>query len=150
MTRVRRTDEQLISDLEAEIARLKRRATERSVRRSPAITHTLTALKRIDAAMAATEDTPLRNALHEARATLSACLSVQGVSVPVGIGAVRRGDLDAALLMHIKTHSGQRGEEIAKALGTDTTTMRPAMHRLISENKIKTKGERRGTQYFAA
>ena len=51
-----------------------------------------------------------------------------------------------ALLAHIKKNSGQRGEQIAAALGTDTTSMRPAMHMLIAEKKVKTRGERRPSQ----
>ena len=154
-TRVRRTDEQLISDLEAEIQRLKHRAAHRQVTKSPAIRHTTSALKAIDAASGSTDDNALRHALEEARATLVACLAVQGVLVPAGAGKVRRGTHDKsqladALLAHIKQNSGQRGEQIAAALGTDTKTMRPVMHALIAENKVKTRGERRGMQYFAA
>jgi predicted ArsR family transcriptional regulator len=154
-TRVRRTDEQLISDLEAEIQRLKHRATQRQVTRSPAIRYTTSALNAIDSASGATDDAALRRALEEARATLVACLAVQGVVVAAAAGKVRRGTHDKAqlaeaLLAHIRTHSGQRGEQIAAALGTDTKTMRPVMHALIAENKVKTRGERRGMQYFAA
>ena len=46
-------------------------------------------------------------------------------------------------------HPGQRGEQISAALGTDSTTMRPVMKRLIEERKVKTKGERRGMTYAA-
>jgi hypothetical protein len=151
--RNRRTDEQLISDLEAEIQRLKHRAAQRQVTRSPAIRHTTNALKAIDTAMSLSDDAVLRRALDDARATLVACLAVQGVNVPASNGKARRGTsaVDAnALLAHIQQHAGQRGEEIAAALGTDTTTMRPVMRRLIAENKVKTRGERRGMQYFAA
>ena len=49
-----------------------------------------------------------------------------------------------------RSASGQRGEQIAAALNVDTKTMRPAMHALIAESKVKTRGERRGMQYFAA
>ena len=154
-TRVRRTDEQLIADLEAEIQRLKHRAVQKQATRSPAIRHTTNALKAIDAASGVSEDNSLRRALEEARATLVACLAVQGVVVAASAGKVRRGthdksELAEALLAHIKAHSGQRGEQIAAALGTDTKTMRPVMHALIAENKVKTRGERRGMQYFAA
>jgi len=151
--RNRRTDEQMIADLEAEIQRLKHRATQRQVTRSPAIRHTTQALRAIDTAMAQSDDAVLRRALDEARATLVECLAVQGVTVPSSNEKVRRGAaaIDAsALLAHIQQHSGQRGEQIAKALGTDTTTMRPVMHKLIAEKKVKTRGERRGMQYFAA
>ena len=53
------------------------------------------------------------------------------------------------LLEHVRKYPGQRGEHIAAALGTDTRAMRPAMHRLIADKKIKTKGERRGMTYAA-
>ena len=154
-TRVRRTDEQLISDLEAEIQRLKHRAVQRKVTKSPAIRHTTNALKAIDAAMAETDDKATRTALDEARSTLAACLALAGVLIPASTGKVRRGTHDKsqlaeALLAHIKQNAGQRGEQIAAALGTDTKSMRPAIHALIAENKIKTRGQRRGMQYFAA
>ena len=155
--RVRRTDDQMISDLEAKIERLKRRATERKVTKSPAIRFTTNAIKAIDAALAESEDKTMRQALDEARATLVACLAVAGVVQPSGSivprarrTSMQKTELQTALLAHIRTHSGQRGEQIAAALGTDTKTMRPAMHALIAENKVKTRGERRGMQYFAA
>ena len=134
---------------------MKHRATQRKVTRSPAIRHTTNAVKHIDAALAETDDKPMRQALEEARTALTACLAVAGVVIPAGQGRVRRGTHDKsqlaeALLSHIQQHSGQRGEQIAAALGTDTKTMRPAMHALIAENKVKTRGERRGMQYFAA
>lgn len=154
-TRVRRTDEQLIGDLEAQIQRLKNRAAQKRMTRSPAIKHTTNALKAIDAALAESDDKATRQSLDEARSTLVACLAVAGVVVPPAGGRIRRTAVDRdqlaeALLAHIKAHSGQRGEQIAAALGTDTKTMRPAMHALIAENKVKTRGERRGMQYFAA
>jgi hypothetical protein len=154
-TRVRRTDEQLIADLEDQVQRLRHRATQRKVTKSPAIRLTSNAVKHIDAAMAETDDKPMRQALEEARTALMACLAVAGVVIPLGQGRVSRDTRDKsqlaeALLAHIQQHSGQRGEQIAAALGTDTKTMRPAMHALIAENKVKTRGERRGMQYFAA
>jgi hypothetical protein len=154
--RVRRTDEQMIADLESEIERLKRRSTERKVTRSPAIGYTTKAVKHIDAALADADDKTMRQALDEARSTLMACLAMAGVMVPTGAGTVRRrgthekSELAEAVLAHVKAYSGQRGEQIAAALGTDTKTMRPVMHALIAERKITTRGERRGMQYFAA
>lgn len=151
----RRTEEQLISDLEAEIQRLKHRAQQRKVTKSPAIKHTANALKAIDSAMAETDDRPTRQALEEARSTLVACLAIAGVIIPASTGKVRRGTHDKsqlaeALLAHVKAHSGQRGEQIAAALGTDVNAMRPMMKSLIADNKITTRGQRRGMQYFAA
>jgi hypothetical protein len=153
--RVRRTDEQLISDLEAEIQRLKQRAARQKVTRAPAIRHTTNAVKAIDTAMSTSDDAVLRRALDEARSTLVACLAMQGVLIPAGTGKVRRGTHDKsqlaeAVLAHVREHAGQRGEQIAAALGTDTKTMRPAIHALIADNKITTQGQRRGMTYHAA
>jgi hypothetical protein len=153
--RVRRTDEQMIASLEAEIQRLKHRAAQQKVTKAPAIKYTTNAVKAIDTALATSDDAVLRRALDEARTTLVACLAVQGALIPAGAGKVTRGthnksQLAEALLAHVKSHSGQRGEQIAAALGTDVNAMRPAMKSLIAENKITTRGMRRGMQYFAA
>jgi predicted transcriptional regulator len=58
--------------------------------------------------------------------------------------------MGATLLAHVKKHPGQRGEQIAKALRTDVGTMRLPMKALIKAKKIRTKGQRRGMQYFTA
>lgn len=51
------------------------------------------------------------------------------------------------LLAYVTKNPGQRGETIAKALGTDVGTMRKPMKSL--GYLIRTKGKRRGTTYFA-
>lgn len=59
-------------------------------------------------------------------------------------------DIDAMgkkLLAYVTKHPGQRGEQIAKALGTDVGKMRKPMKSL--GYLIRTKGKRRGTTYFA-
>lgn len=61
-------------------------------------------------------------------------------------------DLEAfsdQLLAHVKTNPGARGEQIAAALGTEVGTMRLPMQKLIAAKKVKVKGRKRGTQYFA-
>lgn len=79
-------------------------------------------------------------------------------TVAKGIVRVRRGGKRAAsdlaamsdrLLAHVKSNPGQRGEQIAAALGTDVSTMRLPMQKLITGKKVKVKGQRRGTKYFA-
>ena len=60
------------------------------------------------------------------------------------------GQMSEALLAHVKANPGARGEQIAAALGTDVKTMRLPMQKLIAGKKIKVKGQKRGTQYFAA
>jgi hypothetical protein len=145
----------MIASLEAEIQRLKHRAAQQKVTKSPAIRHTTNAVKAIDTALSTSDDVVLRRALDEARSTLVACLAVQGVLIPAGTGKVTRGthsksQLAEAVLAHVRAHSGQRGEQIAAALSTDVNTMRPVMHALIAENKITTRGMRRGMTYHAA
>ena len=56
---------------------------------------------------------------------------------------------DGALLTYVKDHPGQRGEQIAAALGTDSKSVRPAMQRLLADKKVKTRGQRRGMTYAA-
>jgi hypothetical protein len=47
-----------------------------------------------------------------------------------------------------KPHPGQRAEEIASALGTDTYSMRPSIKKLIEAREVRTEGKNRGMRYF--
>jgi hypothetical protein len=159
-TRTRRSEAERIADLERKIADLKARAERKKARTNPSVRHTVAAVRSIDKALATTQVGAVRQALDEARATLSACLAVQGV-VPAagsrvvrggGSGGARRSSADVAsladeLLAHLEKHPGQRGEEIAAALETDTRTIRLPLKKLIEDNKVKTKGVARGTSY---
>jgi len=148
-TRTRRNEEQLIADLEQKIEQIKARAAAKAAKKDPTLRHIAKAIKAIDSATSATGDAATRSALGEARMTLSACLQLQGVPVPQNGRA--RSSLDPeAVLAYVRSNPGQRGEQIASSLGTDTKTLRGAMKRLIEQQKVRTKGERRGMQYFAA
>jgi hypothetical protein len=152
--RIRRSQEQLIADLEARIAGLKAKAAQKQVKRDPSLKHVNKAIKLIDIAASECQDNATKRALGEARSTLSACLSLNGVLVPVGT-RVRRPvqkteQMGERLLDYVLLNPGKRGEQIAAALATDVGTMRPSMQKLIADKKVKTQGQRRGMAYFGA
>jgi hypothetical protein len=157
-TRARRSEEERIADLEKKIVDLRARAERKKARTNPSVRHTVAAVRSIDKALATSQDSAVRHALDEARATLSACLAIQGVVPAAGSRAIgrsaggRRSSSDVAsladaLLTHLQKHPGQRGEEIAAALETDTRTIRLPLKKLIEDKKVKTKGVARGTSY---
>jgi uncharacterized small protein (DUF1192 family) len=150
----RRTPDQRIADLRAEIERIKAREAAQKVTKNPSLRYISAAVHALDKATAATQDKATRVALTEARATLAACLALNGVKLGGGGGGVRRRsdgvapDADKALA-YLKKHPGSRSEEICAELGTDTATLRPVLHRLRDERKIKVQGKARATTYTA-
>lgn len=90
--RMRRNDEQLISDLQAKIEAIKARAARKEARGNPSVRFTIAAVKSLEKAAGATEDAVHRKALEEARSGLSAWLSMSGIAMP----AARRGRKAAA------------------------------------------------------
>lgn len=56
----------------------------------------------------------------------------------------------SALLAAIRSRNGQRIEQLAAAMGMPTSELKLPARKLLSERKVKTKGQKRGTQYFAA
>jgi hypothetical protein len=158
--RSRRSPEELIQDLQKRIEKIKARAEQKKIKADPALRHVRGALKSIQKAMGATQDNVMRKSLDEARATLSACLQLGGVSpdfaapsrtlVPVGgrRSSSAVADMGESLLTFVSKHPGQRGEQIAAALGTDVKTMRLPMKRLIEARQVRTEGQRRGMTYY--
>lgn len=150
--RQRRDVEQMIADLEVKIATIKEREARKQAKADPALRHVSAALKAIDKALAASKDANAKKALTEARSSLNACLGLDaGLIVPT---STRRSpdeieDLADALLSYVRNNPGQRGEHIAAALDTDTTTMRPVMKRLIAAGQVATEGQKRGMTYTA-
>ena len=58
--------------------------------------------------------------------------------------------MGTALIDYVKANPGQRADQIAKALRTDTHTMRLPMQALMASKKVKAHGVRRGTTYHVA
>lgn len=54
------------------------------------------------------------------------------------------------LLGHIKSNPGQRIEQISADLGLSTQELKLPTQKLLAGRKLKTRGQRRGTRYFAA
>lgn len=53
------------------------------------------------------------------------------------------------LLDYIKGNGGQRIEQIAAGMGTVTKELNLPVKKLIAQKSLKTKGQKRATQYFA-
>jgi hypothetical protein len=49
---------------------------------------------------------------------------------------------------YVKSNPGQRIEQIAKGMGTSTKELNLPVKKLIATKAIKTKGQKRATQYF--
>ena len=80
--RIRRTDEQLIKDLEAEVARIKQRAQAKKAKKTPELKATTDAVRSIDTALRMASDTELKKALAEAREPLVAYMQMEGIPIP--------------------------------------------------------------------
>ena len=84
--RVRRTHEEMIADLQAEIERVKARAAAKEAKADPASKALISAAKAIDKALAVAREhkaAEAARALEAARAPLSEALVEMGVRMPV-------------------------------------------------------------------
>lgn len=54
------------------------------------------------------------------------------------------------LLAHVRAHPGQRLEEISAEIGMPTAELKRPVLLLAGKGRIRTKGQKRGTRYFAA
>lgn len=57
--------------------------------------------------------------------------------------------IGARVLARVRSKQGQRLEEIGRALGRDTGELKKPIAVLLAARKLKTKGRKRGTKYFA-
>jgi hypothetical protein len=55
----------------------------------------------------------------------------------------------ARVLAHVRSNAGHRLEQIGKALKTETAILKRPIANLLAARKLRTKGQRRGTMYFA-
>ena len=88
--RQRRSVEQRIADLEAKLVLIKDRMARKQAKADPALRHAAAALRSIDKALAATKNAGTKEALNEARSSLSRCLAPKGVVNAASRGIVRR------------------------------------------------------------
>jgi hypothetical protein len=159
MKRTRRSEEQRIAELEAKILQIKALAEKRKVQRDPSLRHIKMALRSIDKAANASGDTTARKTLEDIRVTLAGLMALGGGGGGGDTTITPRGRSSAGftgggvapsehqLMDYIQRHPGQRGEEIARALNSETRLMRPVLHRLIEAKRIKTSGQARATAY---
>jgi hypothetical protein len=80
--RIRRSEDQLIADLQAKIEALKVKAAAKRATKDPAAKHTAMAVRAIDEALAQAKDSTQRQALSEARSVLVAYLQLEGIKIP--------------------------------------------------------------------
>jgi len=86
-TRKRRSAEERISDLEAQIREVKDRAKLRELKKSVSVRRTLSIVKSIDMGMAEAleeDNSPLRHALADARRAIQGYAERSGVPLPKG------------------------------------------------------------------
>lgn len=51
---------------------------------------------------------------------------------------------------HVKAHPNQSVEQIGKSMGVATKVLKLPIAKLLEAKQLKTKGQRRGTRYFAS
>ena len=88
--RYRRTPEEQIADLKAQIEKVKSRAAAKKAKASPELKHTLEAVRQIDKALETAKDRTHRSALSESRDALAGYLKLEGLPMPKRRGPRRK------------------------------------------------------------
>ena len=150
--RKRLSIDEKIAAIQAKILTIQEREAQKQAKADPALRHVAAATRALEKALELTEGAATKRVLEEARSTLA---ELTGAGRGAVGGRARRSpgelsDLSDALLTYVRNNPGQRGEEIAAAMATDSGTIRPVMKRLIEEGKVTTEGQRRGMIYSPA
>ncbi len=113
------------------------------------------AMETVSVALAGARPSPGRGGRRAAAAAAVAAVRTggRGRSASREKGAKRPPDeierLTSRLLDYIKSNPGQRIEQIADGMGTSTKELNLPAKKLIAGKQLKTKGQKRATQYFA-
>jgi hypothetical protein len=112
------------------------------------------AMETVSVALAGARPSPGRGGRRGAAAAVVAVRSTgRGRAASREKGAKRPPDeierLTGRLLDYIKGNPGQRIEQIADGMGTSTKELNLPAKKLIAGKQLKTKGQKRATQYFA-
>ena len=113
------------------------------------------AMETVSVALAGARPSPGRGGRGGRRGALAAAPVARGRGRAASRekGAKRPPDeierLTGKLLDYVKGNPGQRIEQIADGMGTSTKELNLPAKKLISGKQLKTKGQKRATQYFA-
>ena len=78
-------------------------------------------------------------------------LSLNGVVVPKSRRASTGAQVEPdGVLGYLKDNPASSGPDVADALGTDVTMLRPVMKRLIADGEVVANGKARGMRYALA
>lgn len=102
----------------------------------------------------------VQNAFGAAPMTRAAAPAVAKPSAAPAVKAARKSkggkrtsesvlEMASTLLEYIRTHEGERLDQIAKGLGISTKELKLPVQKLFAQKAIKTTGVKRGTTYFA-
>lgn len=101
----------------------------------------------------------VREALGAADSTARRPVPARAAMRPVvtGTRGAKRGKRSSELvnksaelvLAYVKAHQGQRLEEIGRGLKVGTKELKLPVSKLVAAKKLKRRGQRRGTKYFA-